>query len=84
MVQRVEKKQPMHTSSLKKLLLSFDTKLNWETKQQTPSNLDLEHNISFFHYCRPLGETKMYKKDLTAYRLLSVDSEVEIEELICH
>ncbi len=46
---RSGREQLVYTLSLKKLWLFFDTHLKWETKQHTPSSLDLERNISFSH-----------------------------------
>jgi hypothetical protein len=46
---RSGREQLMYTLSLEKLWLFFDIKLEWETKQHTPSSLDVEHNIYFSH-----------------------------------
>lgn len=76
MVQGVEESNQCTPSSLEKLQLSFDIKLEWETKQQMPSNSDFERNIYFAHphfiVVNPLGEVETYKEDLVAYKLLSV------------
>jgi hypothetical protein len=44
-----KREQPVYNLSSKKLWSSSNTKLEWEIEQQTPSNLDLECSISFYH-----------------------------------
>jgi hypothetical protein len=44
------REQLVYTMSLKKLWLSLDLELKWETKQEMPSSSNLEHNIYFSHF----------------------------------
>ncbi len=47
MVQGVEENNQCTPSSLEKLWLSYDVKVEWETQQQMPSSSDLERNNFF-------------------------------------